>query len=438
MERWIAFIQRRFYYGWAIVGLAMVSMSFWFGLRTTFSVFFVALIGHFGWSRAETAGAQSVSLLVYMVMAPAVGILVDRIGPRNIVLTGTLLLGAGLLLCTRINSLFHFYLFFGVIAGAGVTCLSIAPFTVILSHWFEKKRGTANGWASVGMGLGTFLFVPFIQSLISFHGWRFAYLILSVLVFTIPLPLIALFLRHRPEEMGIVANGVTPVAGLEKESWGGEKKRWDAGPAVTPEKGKIRDLMKTRRFWSFLLFPATMVLGVYIVIVHHVKYLVDLGVEGIWAASLFGATGALSAVFRIFWGWLSDRIGREITFTLGGSCFILGILSLILFQKNPSPSFLWFFAFFFGAGWGSTAPMFMSIAGDLYKGRHFGLIYGLLEGMIGIGAAAGSWVAGYIFDQTQSYSGAFTLAILSCAISVLLVWHVAPRKFRRTEPTPSL
>lgn len=196
--------------------------------------------------------------------------------------------------------------------------------------------------------------------------------------------------------------------------------------------------MKTTRFWSLLLFPALMVFGVYIVIVHHVKYLVDLGVDRTWAASLFAVTGALSAVFRIFWGWLSDRIGREMTLTLGGFSFSLGILSLILFQKNPSPFLLSLFAFFFGAGWGSTAPMFMSIAGDLYRGRHFGLIYGLLEGMIGIGAAVGSWLAGYLFDQTQSYLGAFSLAILSCVISVLLAWHVAPRKFRRTEPTLSL
>lgn len=425
---------KRYYYGWVIVGLAMVAMAFWFGLRTTFSVFFVALVDDFGWSRAETAAAQSVSLLVYMAMAPVVGSLVDRIGPRKIVLAGILLLGAGLLLCTRINSLLHFYLFFGILAGAGVTCLSIAPFTVILSHWFEKKRGTANGWASVGMGLGTFLFVPLIQFLISTYGWRFAYLTLSVLVLTIPFPLIALFLKHRPEEMGLLSDGRGKIPAWGEESLPEEKNRGDAGPWAKLEKEGLKDLMKAPRFWSMLLYPATMVLGVYIVIVHHVKYLVDLGVEGIWAASLFGATGALSAVFRIFWGMLSDRIGREITFTLGGGCFSLGILALILFQKHPSPYFLWLFALFFGAGWGSTAPMFMSIAGDLYKGRHFGLIYGLLEGMIGIGAAAGSWVAGYIFDQTRSYSGAFYLAILSAALSVLLVWHVAPRKGR----TPSL
>jgi len=420
-------MQRRFYYGWVIVGLAMVSMSFWYAFRTTFSIFFVALIDHFHWSRAETAGAQSIGMLVYMVMAPVVGYLVDRVGPRKVILPGIFLMGLGLLLCTQVKSLIHFYLFFGVIAGIGVTCLSISPFTTILSHWFEKKRGVANGLASVGMGFGPLIFVPLFQYLITIRGWPFAFLIFSLLVFAIPFPLIGIFLRHKPQGMGLSVDGndstFSSTAQYSKEN---------------NEDQKVKELMKNTRFWSLLLFPALMVFGVYIVIVHHVKYLVDLGVDRTWAASLFAVTGALSAVFRIFWGWLSDRIGREMTLTLGGFSFSLGILSLILFQKSPSPFLLSLFAFFFGAGWGSTAPMFMSIAGDLYRGRHFGLIYGLLEGMIGIGAAVGSWLAGYLFDQTQSYLGAFSLAILSCAISVLLAWHVAPRKFRWTEPTLSL
>jgi len=424
MERLVALIQKRFYYGWVIVGLAMISMAFWYAFRTTFSIFFVALIDHFRWSRADTAGAQSIGMLVYMVMAPVVGYLVDRIGPRKVILPGIFLMGLGLLLCTQVKSLIHFYVFFGVIAGVGVTCLSISPFTTILSHWFEKKRGVANGLASVGMGFGPLIFVPLFQYLITIRGWPFAFLIFSLLVFAIPFPLIGIFLRHKPQGMGLSVDGndsaFSSTAQYSKEN---------------NEDQKVKELMKNTRFWFLFLFPALMVFGVYIVIVHHVKYLVDLGVDRIWAASLFAVTGALSVGFRIFWGWLSDRIGRTMTLTLGGFSFCLGILSLILFQKIPSPFFLSLFSFFFGAGWGSMAPMFMSIAGDLYKGRHFGLIYGMLEGMIGMGAAAGSWLAGYLFDQTQSYLGAFSLAILSCAISVLLAWHVAPRKFRQAHTT---
>jgi MFS family permease len=92
--------QRKFFYGWVIVSLSMISMAFWFGIRTTFSVFFVALIDHFHWSRAEAAGSQSIAMAVYMIMAPTIGTLVDRIGPRKVILPGIILTGLGLLLCT--------------------------------------------------------------------------------------------------------------------------------------------------------------------------------------------------------------------------------------------------------------------------------------------------------------------------------------------------
>jgi MFS family permease len=98
MEQVPSPLQRRFYYGWVIVGLSMISMSFWFGIRATFSVFFVALIDHFHWGRAEAAGAYSITMLSYMIMAPIVGTLVDRIGPRKVILPGIVLTGLGLLL----------------------------------------------------------------------------------------------------------------------------------------------------------------------------------------------------------------------------------------------------------------------------------------------------------------------------------------------------
>ncbi len=424
----------RFYYGWVVVGLSMVSMAFWFGIRTTFSVFFVALIDHFHWGRAEAAGAQSIAMMVYMIMAPIVGTLVDRIGPRKVILPGIILTGLGFLLCAQIKTILQFYLFFGIIVGMGVTCLSIAPFTVILAHWFERKRGMANGLAGVGIGVGVFILVPLIQFLISFKGWPFAFLIFSLLIFTIPLPLNALFLRHGPQDMGLLPDGQS-LKNLNE----GNLIKTQNKEAKTPlpwEELTLGKTLLTIRFGYVILFPACTTFGVYIIVVHHLKYLVDLGVDKIWAASLLAIIGALSAGFRFFWGWFSDRAGREITFTLGGASFSSGILFLLLYQYYPSLILLYLFALFFGAGWGVTAPMFMSITGDFYKGKFFGLIYGVVEGAIGLGSALGAWVAGVIFDQTQNYFWAFVLAILLNLVSILLVWLAAPRKFRKVHPLP--
>jgi MFS family permease len=424
----------KFYYGWVIVGLAMISMSFWFGIRTTFSVFFVALIDDFHWSRAEAAGAQSIAMLVYMIMAPIIGILVDRIGPRKTILPGIFLTGLGFLLCTQIESLFQFYLFFGVVVGIGVTCLSIAPFTVLLAHWFEHRRGTANGLASMGIGTGVLFFVPFIQYLISLKGWQFAYLIFGLLILLIPLPLNAFFLRHTPKEMELFPDGKSSK-GMEETDL---KKVSETGmihSSSTREEMAFQSILKSPRFWSLLLFPSLVSFGAYFIIVHHVKYLTDLGVDRSWAASLFAGIGALSGGFRFFWGWFSDRRGREIAFTLGMICLTLGVLFLLLFETIRARPILYLFAAFFGSGWGATAPLFMSISADLYKGRNFGWVYGTLEGVLGIGAALGAYVGGVIFDRTGSYFWAFILILIFNLISIPLVWVVAPRKFRRTHPS---
>ena len=101
---------KRPYYGWLIVGVSIVSLTFWFGMRGTFSVFYVALLEDFPWSRGGGAGAQSMSLITYTIMAPLVGVLIDRFGPRRIIVPGILLLGLGLILSASIESLAQFYL----------------------------------------------------------------------------------------------------------------------------------------------------------------------------------------------------------------------------------------------------------------------------------------------------------------------------------------
>ena len=425
----------KLYYGWVIVGLAMISMSFWFGIRTTFSVFFVALIDHFHWSRAEAAGAQSIAMLVYMIMAPIIGTLVDRIGPRKTILPGIFLTGLGFLLCTQIESLLQFYVFFGAIVGIGVTCLSIAPNTVLLAHWFEHRRGTANGLASMGIGTGVLFFVPLMQYLISIKGWQFAYLIFGLLILMIPLPLNAFFLRHTPKELGLLPDGET----LKRIEETDLKKVTETGMVCSPstrDEMSYQEILKAPRFWGLLLFPSLVSFGAYFIIVHHVKYLTDFGVDKMWAASLFAGIGALSSGFRFFWGWFSDRRGREIAFTLGMICFTLGILFLLLFETFRVTPILYLFAACFGSGWGATAPLFMSIAADLYKGRNFGWVYGTLEGVLGIGAALGAYVGGTVFDRTGSYFWGFILIMIFNLISIPLVWLVAPRKFRKRHPSP--
>ena len=410
------------YYGWIIVAVALISMAFWFGIRTSFSVFYVALLEDFPWSRGETAAVQSVALITYSILAPLVGGLIDRLGPRRIVGTGILVLASGLVLCAFVKTLVQFYLYYGVVMAAGITCISIVSYSAILANWFEKKRGLASGIAVSGMGVGTFFLVPLSQYFIELWGWRITFVGLGGLVLIILFPLVVIFLRHRPQELGLMPDGLRGDEGLNNSLLG----------SMEPERPEMdwtfKKALEAKSFWALLGLILFAMIGVFIVLVHHVKFLVDTGIDKMTVAMVFGLIGIISSGFRIFWGWLSDRIGRELAYTMGMICICIGVCSLLLIEPVGARVLVYPFFVFFGIGWGVTAPMFIAAAADLFKGRIFGLIYGIMEGGVGLGAAFGAWVAGYIFDRAHSYQWAFTLALAVFVISGLLMWVAAPGK----------
>jgi len=443
------------YYGWIIVAVGLVSMAFWYGIRSSFSIFYVALLEDFPWSRGESAGVQSLALITYTILAPLVGGLIDRFGPRRVIVPGILILSSGLILCGSIETLTQFYIFYGVVAGAGITCIAIVSYSAILAHWFEKKRGLASGIAVSGMGLGTFLMVPLSHHFISLWGFRVSFVLLGILVLIVLLPLNGIFLRHKPQELGLYPDGLEasdpPINGgravlpLEGRHTAYSLAGRPSAPSINRGRGTensihmktddwtLRMAVRTRRFWALVLFPFFAFIGLFIIHVHNVKFLVDQGIDKMTAAYIYAMVGVVSSVFRIFWGWLSDRIWREITYSLGTLCICLGIGSLLLMEITGQKALSYPFFIFFGMGWGVTAPLFMSIAADLFKGKGFGLIYGIVEGGIGVAGAIGAWIAGFIFDRTHSYQWAFLLGIIVVLISGLLAWVAAPRKFRVIE-----
>jgi MFS family permease len=419
-----------FYYGWIIVAVALISMAFWFGIRSSFSVFYVALLEEFGWNRGGSAGVQSMALITYTLLAPLVGGLIDRFGPRRVVVPGIIILALGLILCRAIETLGQFYFLYGVVAGTGITCIGIVTYSAILAHWFEKRRGLASGIAVSGMGLGTFVLVPLSQSIISMWGWRLTFVVLGALVLVIVLPINALFLIHKPQEIGQSMDGLKNSEPLNSTGF-------SAVPIPASESGwTLREVLSSGRFWALMAFAFFSIIGIWIVLVHNVRFLVDQGVAKMTAAFIFALVGVVSSIFRIFWGWLSDRIGREKTFTMGIACGCLGVGSLLLFEISRSPLFTYSFFVFFGMGWGVTAPMYMAVAADLFKGKIFGLIYGFVEAGVGLAGAFGAWVAGFIFDKTHSYQIAFILVIAVLLVSCIFIWLAAPRRFRNSKIRP--
>lgn len=417
----------RFYWGWIIVAVAFVSMAFWFGFRSMFAIFMVALVEQFGWGRAEVSGVQSLAMVAYIVAAPLAGNLVDRYGPRRAILSGIVMLTAGIALCATMDRLLEFYIYFGVMGGAGVAFISLAAYTAIIPHWFEKKRGTASGIASSGMGLGVVIFAPLSQGVISLWGWQIGFLSMAVLTAVVLLPLNGLLLRHKPEDMGYAGPDGQLTADQAAHRTGNPDAVSDP-PSQPKAEWTLGAAMGTVNFWALMTFPLLNMVGTYIIIVHFVGFLVNQGVDKMVAASAFGLLGLVTTSSRVLWGAACDRLGREKAYGLGMLSYCASFFCLYQFQQTGATWLIYLFVVLGGVGWGSGAPVFMASAADLFHGPAIGTIYGLLEGCVGIGGAFGAFIGGFIFDVSGSYMWAFAIAAVAVLLAGALIWVAAPGK----------
>src|SRR2546428_1472568 len=174
--------------------------------RTAFSLLFPPILDEFGWERGVTAGAFSFGFLVSAVLSPFVGRLMDRRGPRVVIEMGVGLMAAGLLLAPLVHQPWHLYATLGVLVGGGTNCLGYTGQSLFLPNWFVRRRGLAMSVAFSGVGVGSILVLPWLQTLIVHAGWRAACWTLGLLVLALLAP-INLLLQQRPEDLGLVPDG---------------------------------------------------------------------------------------------------------------------------------------------------------------------------------------------------------------------------------------
>src|SRR5882724_3038420 len=249
---------------WVVVGTVWVTLAIASGLYFSFPVFFVALLDEFGWSRGATAAAFSISSVVQGVLSPVVGILVDRLGPRRIMLGGAGLLGAACVLASRIGSLWSLYLVVGVLAATGLCAVSWVPSGTLIARWFTERRGSMLGLAFSGMGAGVLVIGPLAQWLITGYGWRAAYVVLGVGTLVALLPLVWLGVREAPL--------VTAPA------------RAAAEPAPAPARRDVGDALRTGTFWALFFAYLCTPLAVFSVVTHSVAFAVDHGFPRLFVA----------------------------------------------------------------------------------------------------------------------------------------------------------
>ena len=414
-----------FFYGWAIVAVAFVTMGVGVNARTAFSLLFPPILDEFGWERGVTAGAFSFGFIISAVLSPLLGRLMDRHGPLIVIEAGVGIMGIGLLLAGQVSQPWQLYLTLGVLVGAGSVGLGYTGQALYLPNWFVRRRGLAMSIAFSGVGIGSIVLLPWLQALIERAGWRAACAGMGLLVIVLLAPL-NLLLRRRPEDLGIGPDGdrAVPVSTAASQQENVIDPVWAAIDWT------LNRALRTARFWWIAAGYACALFAWYAVQVHQTRYLIESGFTPMYAAWALGFVSFAAIPGQIALGHISDRIGREWVWTVGNAGFVLCYAALLLMRASPSPALLWFMVAAQGfLGYGLTSVL-GAIPAEIFHGRHYGGIFGTLMGIAIAGGAAGPWVTGALYDASGSYALAFSLAIACSVISALCIWLAAPRQIR--------
>ena len=406
-------------YGWIVLATGFCMTLVGYAIRNTFTVFYPVIVDDFGWTRGSTAIMYSLTMLCYGLVAPLAGGLIDRINPKIVFSVGGLVVGAGIALCSLAQSVWHFYLLYGVMVAVGLSLIGFTPLSSLMAHWFEKNRAQVFGLLGAGFGV-SLVAAPVFQYLISEYGWRTAYVIVGAVATGIVVPTCLVFIKRSPSQVALIAEARSP--GKRKDS-----PELAVRPPHTPD-WTVRQALRTRTYRLLLLVAfcnAGFAQGT--VIAHQVYYLRDIGFDPMTAASIFSVFGVSFVAGTVSCG-LSDRIGRVPVFVPGSAVAAASILFLLSTQDSQSLVLPVLFAVCAGVGLGITPATCFAGVADCFHGRNYGSIQGTIILASSMGAALGPWLAGFLHDVTGSYRMPFLLVLAAIILAALLMWMAGPKR----------
>ena len=409
------------FFGWYIVAGGFVLNAILGGLMFhAFGLYVVEFVEEFGWSRTALSIAFSIQMVEAGLLGPIQGFVLDKFGPRRIMLVGITIFGIGFFMLSQINTLMEFYIAFIVIAlGMGVG--SMMGVAVAVVNWFNRKRAFATALMAIGFAFGGFL-QPGVAWSLENLGWRETSVISGLLVLGIGLPL-AMLMRHRPEQYGYGVDGDPPRQGLGA-----------SGPMEDFDPDEInftwQEAMRTRAFWLISVGHALSLLVIGAVMVHFVSYVNDsLGFSLGQAANLLLVITVFTVIGMLLGGYLGDRMPMRHILAVA---MIGHMVSLFVLTLWPTLTGALTFSVIHGLAFGARGPLTMAIRAEYFGRAAFGTVMGFSSLIILIGMVFGPIVAGQSYDITGSYElGFLGLAVVGGLGSLAFVWSTRP------DPPPS-
>jgi MFS family permease len=413
------------FYGWVVLAIAFITLVLGYTIRNTFSVFYPTIVEEFGWGRGNTALMFSITIIVYGMVAPLAGGLVDRFGPRRILPVGAVIVGCGVALCSQATRQWHFYLFYGVMGATGLSLMGWTPMSAIVSNWFTKRRGLAFGVLAAGFG-GSLVMASVVQFLISTFGWQIAYVIMGLSLIVIVVPLCGLLMYNSPREKCLLPDGI-PTSSQKPENTNSPNISVEP-EGSRPVKWTLQRAIRTFHFWLlFLIAFCFLGLAETIAIAHQVFFFRDVGYAPMPAAYIYSVFGVTFVIGNLC-SFTSDRYGREKVFVSGCVLSAVAVCLLFLIKDTSQPWMAFLFAVLIGLGMGAGGPVLFALVADFFEGRYFGSILGMVVFGFSLGGAVAPWFAGFMHDKTGSYFSTYLVLLGSLLFSILLMWLISVRK----------
>jgi predicted MFS family arabinose efflux permease len=409
----------RRHYAWLIVLVTFVTLITTAGFRATPGVLIVPLQQEFGWSRGTISIAVSIGLVLFGLTAPFSAALMERFGVRRVMLVALVTIAGGASLTTVMRAPWQLDLLWGVVVGSATGAVSVPLAATVANRWFESRRGLVTGILTASNASGQMVFLPALAWLATAYGWRYAAVSVAAVAIVVVFPIVAVFVRDRPQSLGLEPYGATEPVPVPE-------------PSPRPFRPAVDGLllgMRSRAFW--LLAATFFICGLStngLVGTHLIPAAIDHHLSAVTGASLLALMGLFDVVGTTCSGWLTDRLDPRRL--LAWYYALRGLAIVALPFAFGSGYALVVFAVFYGLDWVATVPPTVMLTADRFGRERVGIVFGWIYASHQLGAASAAWAGGAMRTWLGTYDYSFVGAGALCLLAAGLSLRIGKREER--------
>ncbi|MFB3885330.1 MAG: MFS transporter [Thermodesulfobacteriota bacterium] len=416
----------KIFYGWYILAIGMVGAFVAAGTSQLFmSIMIKPLTKEFGWSRTAATGAITAGTIIAGLLSLPFGKLADRYGPRWLTSLGALVVAGAYFGFTKFVNLWQFYAIYVIARAVSTNTLSIITPQTAAVNWFRRYRGRALGLLSMSPAFGISVLAMIAQFIMERYGWRAVFMTFALGMMFLQVIPAALVLRRRPEDIGLVPDGI-------------ESARVESVPAgQSVPKGEVactlKEAIRTGALWCLII--ANMVASIVAsgLGFHLVAYLTDIGIAPSVAVGAIGIYALTGAVGNVIWGFLSEKVSERL---LASGVMLLMAATILYLQSVRTVTGVFIFVILFGAAARGEGTLVNIILAQYYGRNSYGAISGFNFPFHMVGLGFGPLVSSFSFDLTGSYQALFYVFTGVSVIAAFLLWLAKKPTLARSLTQP--